>query len=65
VPKQKTRRAAAKRFTFTGSGKIRRKHAGKKHILEFKSAGKKRKMKKGAAVSPSDLDRVRKMIPGR
>ena len=64
MPKMKTRKAAAKRFKATGSGKILRYRAGKKHLLEHKASSVKRKMGRRAEVSPTDRDRVRLMIGG-
>ena len=48
MQKMKTRRAAAKRFTLTGSGEIRRNKAYKSHILEKKSPKRKRNLRKAA-----------------
>ena len=58
----KTNRAAAKRFKLTGSGKLRRNHAYKSHILTKKSQGRKRKLRKSTLVDPSDVGRVRRML---
>lgn len=63
MPKIKTRRAAAKRFVATGTGKFKRAKAFKSHILEKKSAGRKRNLRKAALVSKSDYKRVVKMLP--
>ena len=46
MPKMKTRRAAAKRFTETGSGQFKRNKAFKSHILEKKSPKRKRNFRK-------------------
>lgn len=63
MPKMKTRRAAAKRFTATGTGEFRRNKAYKSHILEKKSPARKRNLRKAALVSKSDFKRVSKMLP--
>jgi large subunit ribosomal protein L35 len=63
MPKIKTRRAAAKRFTTTGSGEFRRNKAFTSHILEKKSPKRKRNLRKATLVSKSDFDRVSKMLP--
>ena len=63
MPKIKTRRSAAKRFKITGSGKFKRAKAFKNHILEKKSPGRKRNMRKAAIVCKADHERVRKMLP--
>ncbi len=63
MPKIKTRRAAAKRFVSTGTGEFKRAKAFKSHILEKKSPGRKRNLRKAALVSKSDYKRVVKMLP--
>jgi large subunit ribosomal protein L35 len=63
MPKIKTRRAAAKRFNITGSGKFKRAKAYKSHILESKSPKRKRNLRKAALVAKQNLDAVRKMCP--
>ena len=63
MPKIKTRRAAAKRFVATGTGEFKRAKAFKSHILEKKSPGRKRNLRKAALVSKSDYKRVVKMLP--
>jgi large subunit ribosomal protein L35 len=64
MPKIKTRKAAAKRFEIKKSGKILRRHAKLRHILEWKSPKQHRRLKRKAVVSPTDVRRVREMIPG-
>ena len=59
----KTRRAAAKRFTLTGSGEIRRNKAYKSHILEKKSPKRKRNLRKAALVVAADKKRAMKCLP--
>lgn len=63
MPKLKTRKAAAKRFRATGTGKIVRRKAFKNHILEHKTSNKKRKLSKMAIVNERDEDNVRGMLP--
>ncbi|CAM2066209.1 50S ribosomal protein L35 [Sulfidibacter corallicola] len=63
MPKLKTHRGAAKRFSFTGSGKIKRKKAFKNHILTKKSAKQKRNLGKAGLVDKSDAKRVVAMLP--
>ncbi len=60
----KTKKAAAKRFKVTGSGRIFRKKAGRRHLLECKSAKKKRKLCTLAPVAGGQLKAVRRIIPG-
>ncbi|MFA4844562.1 MAG: 50S ribosomal protein L35 [Candidatus Margulisiibacteriota bacterium] len=64
MPKIKTRKAAAKRFVIKKSGKIMRRHAGRRHLLECKSATQRRRLKKNAVLSPADVRRVHDMLPG-
>ncbi|MBE9035055.1 50S ribosomal protein L35 [aff. Roholtiella sp. LEGE 12411] len=63
MPKLKTRKAAAKRFRATGTGKIVRRKASKNHLLEHKSSNKKRNLSKTALVHERDEDNVRLMLP--
>ncbi len=63
MPKMKTRRAAAKRFEVTGSGKIRRRKAYKSHLLSDKTRKRKRNLKKKAVVTKADEKRVRVALP--
>ena len=62
MPKHKTHKGAAKRFKLTASGKIRRKKAFKSHILEKKSAKRKRSLRKKENVSPADKKMVKRLI---
>ncbi len=63
MPKLKTRRAAAKRFRRSGSGKIMRRKAFKNHLLQHKSTGRKSRLSKIAKVDETDIDRVEGMLP--
>ena len=63
MPKIKTRRAAAKRFKMTASGKIRRKKAFASHILTKKTPKRKKNLRKATLVDRSDFERVGKMLP--
>lgn len=63
MPKIKTRKAAAKRFTKTGSGEFKRAKSFKSHILEKKSPKRKRSLRKAALVSAADKKRVAKCLP--
>jgi large subunit ribosomal protein L35 len=62
MPKQKTKRAAMKRFKITGSGKIKRWHANHTHILTKKSRKRKNRLKKGDLVSSADFPRVSRLL---
>jgi large subunit ribosomal protein L35 len=59
----KTQRSAAKRFRRTASGKIKRRHAYKSHILEKKSPKRIRNLRQPALVSDADKKRVDRLIP--
>ncbi|BAZ80634.1 MAG: 50S ribosomal protein L35 [Sphaerospermopsis kisseleviana] len=63
MPKLKTRKAAAKRFRATGSGKIVRRKPFKNHLLEHKSSSKKNNLSKMAVVHERDEENVRLMLP--
>ena len=63
MQKMKTRRDAAKRFTLTGSGELRRNKAYKSHILEKKSPKRKRNLRKAALVVAADKKRAMKCLP--
>jgi len=60
--KQKTKRAAAKRFKLTGTGKIKRRRSHHSHILTKKSSKRKRSMRKWAGISSTDENRVKMML---
>jgi len=62
MPKMKTKRAAAKRFSKTGSGKIKRNHAFHRHLLEGKTMKRKRRLRKSGIMSPSDVKRIKELI---
>ena len=63
MPKLKTHRGAAKRFSKTGTGKVKRSNAFKQHILTSKSTKRKRNMRGTTIVSASDQARLERMIP--
>ncbi|PKM80817.1 MAG: 50S ribosomal protein L35 [Firmicutes bacterium HGW-Firmicutes-14] len=63
MPKMKTHRGAAKRFKITGSGKIKKAKAYKSHILEKKSAKRKRNLRKSDLVSAAETKRIKLLLP--
>ncbi|MGI6588879.1 MAG: 50S ribosomal protein L35 [Peptococcia bacterium] len=63
MPKMKTHRGAAKRFKVTATGKIKRYHAFRSHILTKKSTKRKRNLRKAAIMSDPDAKRISKLIP--
>ena len=62
MPKMKTNRAAAKRFKITGSGKVMREHAYRRHLLEAKSSVRTRRLAREAVLAPGDAANVKKML---
>lgn len=62
MPKMKTHSGAKKRFSLTGTGKIKRKHAFKSHILTKKTIKQKRNLTHSAIVDKSDEGRVKRML---
>jgi len=62
MPKVKTNSSAKKRFKLTGTGKIKRKHAFKSHILTKKETKQKRNLTHATLVDKSDLKNVKKML---
>ncbi len=63
MPKLKTRRATAKRFRFTASGKIKRAQGNRSHLLTHRSSKRKRKLSQREQVSPSDERRIKQLLP--
>ena len=62
MPKVKTKSGAKKRFKLTGTGKIKRKHAYKSHILTKKETKRKRNLAHSTLVDKSDTRRIKKML---
>jgi large subunit ribosomal protein L35 len=60
--KLKTKRAAAKRFKLTATGKVKRWKSMKRHILTKKAQGRKRGLRKSTLVSDAEAANVRKML---
>jgi large subunit ribosomal protein L35 len=63
MPKMKSKRGAAKRFKRTGTGKVKRHHNFKDHILTKKSTKRKRKLRKAGIVSKADMGRIKRALP--
>ncbi len=63
MPKIKTKRAAAKRFRKSATGKIKRKKAFKSHIQTKMNSKRVRQLRKAGYVSHSDKKRVERMLP--
>ena len=62
MPKMKTKSGAKKRFSLTASGKIKRKHAYKSHILTKKAKKRKRNLTKTTYVNKSDERNIKSML---
>ena len=62
MPKMKTKSSAKKRFKLTGTGKLKRKHAFKSHILTKKSKKRKLKLTHDGLVHESDENNVKLML---
>ncbi|MBD0269550.1 50S ribosomal protein L35 [Pseudanabaena sp. FACHB-2040] len=63
MPKLKSRKAAAKRFRLSGSGKIMRRKAFKNHLLQHKGPDRRSRLSKIATVSEADAPNVDLMLP--
>jgi large subunit ribosomal protein L35 len=63
MPKMKTKKAAAKRFKFTATGKVKIKQAGLRHNLGKKKSSQKLALRKGAYVFSGDIRHVERCMP--
>ena len=63
MPKIKTKRAAAKRFSKTGTGKLKRNKAYKSHILTKKTTKRKRNLRKAAMTDATNIKNMKKDLP--
>lgn len=63
MPKLKTHRGAAKRFSLTGSGRVKRSKAYASHILTTKTRKRKRNLRKSAILDQSDERGIKRLIP--
>ena len=62
MPKLKTNTGSKKRFTLTGSGKIKRKHAYHSHILTKKTKKQKRNLDHFSLIDKADVKRVKALL---
>jgi large subunit ribosomal protein L35 len=62
MPKQKTKRAARKRFKITGTGKVKRFRAFKSHILTKKHPKRKRRLRQGTTLTSADERRIKRLL---
>jgi len=63
MPKIKTKKAAAKRYHVTATGKVRYKKQGLRHILTKKNAKRKRRLRLSATLSSVEQKRIKKLMP--
>ncbi|MBW2384755.1 MAG: 50S ribosomal protein L35 [Deltaproteobacteria bacterium] len=63
MPKMKSHRGAAKRFTRTASGKIKRHRANKQHILTTKTSKRKRQLRRTDIITKADQPRIERLLP--
>jgi large subunit ribosomal protein L35 len=63
IARRKTKKAVAKRFKITGTGKVLRSHAGRRHELHSKSAKRKRHLAKIGVLDPTDVARIKENLP--
>ena len=63
MPKMKTHSGAKKRFKLTATGKVKRGHQGKSHILSKKTTKRKRRLRSGAYVSATQEKTIKSIIP--
>ncbi len=63
MPKMKTRKSAAKRYSLTASGKVKYKKQGLRHILTKKSSKRKRRLRRIGTLSSVEAKRARKLMP--
>ncbi len=62
MPKQKTKRAAMKRFKLTGKGRVKRARANKSHILTKKHPKRKRRLRSATMVAKADERRIKRLL---
>jgi large subunit ribosomal protein L35 len=62
MPKNKTHSGTKKRFRVTGSGKVMREQANKRHLLESKASKRTRRLSADVEVAPSDVKRIKKLL---
>ncbi len=63
MPKLKTSKSAAKRFSFTGSGKIKHKNAFARHKLEAKNIARRRRLRKLGFVHETNARAIARLLP--
>jgi large subunit ribosomal protein L35 len=62
MPKFKTHSGAKKRFKVTGTGRLRREQANRRHLLEAKSSKRTRRLHADADVAPTEAKKIRRLL---
>ena len=62
MPKMKTKKSAAKRYSFTGTGKVKYKKQNLRHILTKKSTKRKRGLRKAGILSDDNVKTIKKQL---
>jgi large subunit ribosomal protein L35 len=62
MPKMKTHSGAKKRFRVTGTGKLMREQRNARHLLEYKSSRRTRRLAQDVVVDPSDVKKIKKLL---
>jgi large subunit ribosomal protein L35 len=62
MPKMKTHSGAKKRFRVTGKGKLMREQANRRHLFEYKSSRRTRRLAGDVDVAPSDVRKIKKLL---
>lgn len=65
MPKMKSHSGAKKRFRKTGTGKLMREQAGKRHLLEHKSSRRTRRLSSDQPVARADMKNIKSLLAGR
>jgi len=63
MPKLKTNKSVAKRFKITKNGKVKKRAAGRSHILGKKTRKAKRKLRQSSYLAPCEAKKIRRMLP--
>jgi large subunit ribosomal protein L35 len=62
MPKNKTHKGTAKRVRLTGTGKLRREQANRRHLLEHKSSTRTRRLDGTVDFAPADVSRIKRLL---
>jgi large subunit ribosomal protein L35 len=63
IARSKTKKAVSKRFKITGTGKVLRSHATRRHLMSTKNAKRKRQLAKSVVVHSTDVKRIKANLP--